>query len=223
MTWLNVSKIPVGLVAACAAVAVSLSACGGEAQKMPMSEAFPGWQDAQSKEESADDVVGMSGQYEVMREGKLLRYAGDPRLEKPELSEVAKVNDNNGAEAFARYFIKVVEYTWDSGDSTLLREISLPSCEWCEYVASSTEQREADKGWVRNLRATIIDVQPAFEVPEYPGLWHVETVVETEAHQEYDGTELKEVGKERTRLAIQIRHGEDGWEISSTKGESVVE
>ncbi len=211
------------MLLACVVVSVSLSACGSAGSEQGMSASLPVEDAVQSQVGSPDDVVAMSGIYEVTREGKLLRYSSDPRLDKPELSDVAKVHDNNGAEEFAQYFIRVVEYTWDSGDTSLLKEISLPSCTWCEYMSATTDERMKNKGWVRNLRATVIEVQPAFEVPDHPGLWHVDTVSETSAHQEYDGKRLKEVEKERVRLSLQMRYEEGAWKISGSKGESISE
>lgn len=51
---------------------------------------------AQSQVESPDDVMGMLDEYQVTREGKLLRYASSAPPEKPELDEVARAEDNKG-------------------------------------------------------------------------------------------------------------------------------
>lgn len=213
MRLLNVSKSPVSLFAFCAAAALSLSACVGESKEMSMSEAYPSVQEAQSQVGSPDDVVAMSGIYEVTREGKLLRYASLPPAEKPELTELARVHDNNGAEEFARYFIRVMEYTWNSGDSSLLREISLPSCTWCEHMASTTDERAANKGWVEGNRPEIENIETAFELPEEPGLWNVAANVETPKHRVYTGFELKEVAAKKNRLYINLRYADGSWKL----------
>lgn len=197
----------------CVVAALFVSACVGEAEKTPMSESQLGWDSGQSQVESPDDVVAMSGQYEVTREGKLLPYAALPPAEKPELTELARVHDNNGAEEFARYFIRVMEYTWNSGDSSLLRQISLPSCTWCEHMASTTDERVANKGWVEGNRPEIEGVETAFELPEEPGLWNVAANVETPKHRVYTGFELKEVAAKKNRLYINLRHVDGSWMI----------
>lgn len=219
MTWLNGSKTPVVLLGACVAIALSVSACTGEPEKTPMSEAELGWDPGQSVVESPDDVVAMSGEYQVTREGKLLRYPADPRLDKPELGDVAKVHDSNGAEAFGEYFIKVVEYTWDSGDTTLLREISLPSCEWCEYMASTTDERRSNKGWVRNLRSNISEIETAFEIPTHPGLWHVVVHVKNSDHVMYDGHVIRDVVGAAAILNVQMRYENGVWKVHEAIGE----
>lgn len=213
MTLLNASRKSVGVLLACVVVSVSLTACGSGSSEQGMSASLPVEDSVQSQVGSPDDVVAMSGIYEVTREGKLLRYASLPPAEKPELTELARVHDNNGAEEFARYFIRVMEYTWNSGDSSLLREISLPSCTWCEHMASTTDERAANKGWVEGNRPEIESIETAFELPEEPGLWNVAANVENPKHRVYTGFELKEVAAKKNRLYINLRYTDGSWKL----------
>ncbi|RRC94824.1 hypothetical protein EII11_08030 [Schaalia canis] len=207
------------MLLACAVVSVSLTACGSAGSEQGMSASLPVEDGVQSQAGSPDDVVAMSGIYEVTREGKLLRYASLPPAEKPELTELARVHDNNGAEEFARYFIRVMEYTWNSGDSSLLREISLPSCTWCEHMASTADEDTANKGWIEGLRADVKEVEPSFEIPDHPGLWHVVVHVETGEHKYYDGTRLHKMPEEDARFQIQLRFDDGIWHVSEAVGE----
>lgn len=52
----------------------------------------------------------------------------------PTPSELFSAPDKNGAEAFARYFIEVVEYTWRTGNSELLRSTSHADCKWASTL-----------------------------------------------------------------------------------------
>lgn len=174
---------------------------------------------AQSEDAASTDTV-MSGHYKVSPEGKLLRPESIYELTPPELPEVAKVYDQNGAEAFAEYFVDVIDYTWMSGDSSLLRSISAESCTWCAYVADETDKLTAAGGWGEHVNNRVLSIEPAFEAPSHPGLWDTVLHIESDRHNHYDGTTLKKYPGEKTQFHIQMRQFDGMWKITAAAGET---
>lgn len=174
--------------------------------------------DAQSGMTRSADKV-MSGHYEVSPEGKLLRPKSIYEITPPELPEVAKVYDQNGAEAFAEYFVDVLDYTWLSGDSSVLRSISAESCTWCTYIADETDKRTQAGGWVEHVNNRVLDIEPAYEAPLHPGLWDTVLHLEANKHNIYNGTELKSYSDQLARFRVQMRQFDGMWKITGAKGE----
>ena len=127
-------------------LSVGLSACTSEPDIMSMSEAYPGWDFSQSTPVKKADST-MSGRFKVDADGKLLNPDADKTYEPPTPSDLAAAPDKNGAKAFAQYFVEVVEYTWQTGNTELLRSISHPDCKWCNYIAEQTDIRTKAGGW----------------------------------------------------------------------------
>lgn len=174
--------------------------------------------DAQSGMTRSADKV-MSGHYEVSPEGKLLRPKSIYEITPPELPEVAKVYDQNGAEAFAEYFVEVLDYTWLSGDTSLLRSISAESCGWCTAVADETDKRTAVGGWGEHVNNRVLSIEPAFESTNYPGLWDTILHIESDRHNLYNGTTLKQYPSEKAQFHVQMRQFDGMWKITGADAE----
>lgn len=54
-------------------------------------------------------------------------------LPAPELSELGTTFTQDGASAFAGYYVQVLNYSRNTGDVELLRSISDPGCSGCDY------------------------------------------------------------------------------------------
>lgn len=210
--------------ALCALVILSLgSIVAGCAQDdRPISE-IPSFHPTQSAGEaqsgatdSADTV--MSGHYEVSPEGKLLRPKSIYEITPPELPEVAKVYDQNGADAFMQYFVDVMDYTWLSGDTTLLRAISADSCTWCLGMANETDKRTANAGWSEHVNSHILNVEHTVESPAHPGLWDTVLHIESGDHNVYDGKSIQKYPRQKYRFHAQMRFEDGAWKITGAEG-----
>lgn len=170
--------------------------------------------------QSADIV--MSGSYELdVSTGKLLNPARNWGIERP--SEVPGMEENNarGARSAAEYFIRVLDYTWNSGDSSLLREVSLPDCVWCQHYAQLTDERTAAGGWVYNADFTIARLEDAFEIEGHPGLWNTTIDVFQHKRSVYDGTSVEDAPESKAVLYIQTRYEGDRWKVWAVIAEQV--
>lgn len=169
------------------------------------------------------DIV-MSGRYEMdASTGKLLNPARHHTFEKPE--EMTGMHENTawGARRFSEYFIQVLEYTWASGDSSLLREISLPDCVWCQRHIERTDERRANGGWIDYPQFTVAKVQDAFEIEGHPGLWNTTLEVIQKDLGYYDGRTLQEGIENRTTFLVQARYAERGWKVWAAVGEEDIQ
>lgn len=172
---------------------------------------------AQSEDAASTDTV-MSGHYKVSPEGKLLRPESIYELTPPELPEVAKVYDQNGADAFIQYFVDVMDYTWLGGDTSLLRSISAESCKWCLGMADEADERKKNGGWVEHVENRIIAVEHTLESPAHPGLWDTVVLISSADHNVYDGASIKQYAGSKYRFHVQLRYDEGKWVVTGAEG-----
>ncbi|MCI1641711.1 MAG: DUF6318 family protein [Actinomyces sp.] len=123
--------------------------------------------------------LSMSGGYVVGPDGHLLKPSDGPEPQPP--ASPISIGDNTpeAAEEFARYFIAVTEYAWNTGDTALLRKISTEDCELCNGMATNVEERYRKGGWNDNLRYEVTQADSPIPYPnvndKYAILLHVTT------------------------------------------------
>lgn len=200
------------------ALSVGLSACANEAESMSMSEAYPGWDFSQSTPVRKTEG-SMSGRFEVGVDGKLINPDADRTYEAPLPSDLANAPDKNGARAFAHYFVEVVEYTWRTGDTQLLRSISHPDCKWCSEVITQTEERVKAGGWGSGIRLAITHTDDATPIPEHPGFWRVYMDVSQDPYVRYDGKTIYQLPLSESRFQVALIHDGTAWKVHAAFGD----
>ena len=80
----------------------------------------------------------------------------------PVLPEVAKAETKEGLEAFARYWYSLLNYSYETGDLSLITAISSPSCALCAKVFPGIEKWNADGRWIVGGTVTVHAVQSPF-------------------------------------------------------------
>ena len=161
-------------VALCLA-GLAVSACSTGAQS---EEEAPSGTDvsASSGGESSPDQ-SMSGGYAVGPDGKLLKPSTGPDPILPDTPASITENTPDAAERFARYFVAVTEYAWNSGDTTRLREISTEDCELCNSMTTSIESGYENGEWVQGLKYRVSQTDRPVPFPhesdKYAVLIHV--------------------------------------------------
>ncbi len=126
-------KGPARLVAVLVAVALvaSLSACGGE----PVEYFTP------APASPTPDVV-------VSDEPEAFERPDVRLIHPPQKPDVMLDLSEESALAFAHYFVDVLNYTANSGDTTILEEISGPECRYCQGFIETTNDLEASSQWI---------------------------------------------------------------------------
>ena len=123
---------------------------------------------------TASGEAAMSGGYQIGPDGVLVRPAehAASTYTKPELPDEAKENTEKGAEAAARYYLDLIVYAWNTGDTQPLADMSAPTSEFASSYVSDISERYQN-GWTYGSSATItyvlrIEPMPAngSDVPE---------------------------------------------------------
>ena len=73
----------------------------------------------------------------------------------PELPGVAKTADKRGAIAFLKYYWAMVDYAQASGDTSGLRQLSMPSCQSCTRANAYLEKVYRTGGVIRSESRTV--------------------------------------------------------------------
>ncbi|MGM7775496.1 DUF6318 family protein [Arthrobacter sp. KNU-44] len=66
----------------------------------------------------------------------------------PVLPEAAKANSKEGVEAFARYWFQALSYAYETGDTTVSKRVTGPSCVFCNGLQESIGQSWAEGKWI---------------------------------------------------------------------------
>ena len=193
------------VVAACCAIA--MGALGGAGCSDGAAESGGG---QSTGAESGNADVQMSGGYEVRPDGKLLKPKG-PVPVLPKKPDRLSENSAMAAEDFARYFIGVAQYAWNSGDTTELRAISYEGCEFCKSMYAVIEERKADGGWSNNLEYKITQLESAVSHPDLADHYLVTMHIRFTTQGTYTGSKLVEGTDLRQTVTIDACNIESKW------------
>ena len=98
----------------------------------------------------------MSGGYQIGPDGVLVRPAehAASTYTKPQLPEEAKENTEEGAEAAARYYLALLIYAWNTGDTQPFAEMSAPTSGFATGYIKDIDERYAH-GWTYGMESRI--------------------------------------------------------------------
>ena len=103
--------------------------------------------------------AAMSGGYQIGPDGVLVRpaeHAADTYT-KPELPEEAKENTERGAEAAAEHYLALLIYSWNTGDTQPLANMSDPSSNFAKNHIANTQEMYTN-GWSYGNSVTVQEV-----------------------------------------------------------------
>ena len=136
-------------------------------------------------------------------------------LPAPELDPLGRVRTEEGASYFAIHFVAVLNHARETGDPSLLRQISDPGCTGCAYYAEEVDEyRErgySDVGLRLQFRGTDYD----YWYPE-TGELGLTLITDRSAHSVVDATgavidEVPELLEGRT--ALDLKWLQDRWVV----------
>lgn len=108
---------------------------------------------------SLSSEAAMSGGYQIGPDGVLVRpaqYAADTYT-KPELPDEAKENTERGAEAAAEHYLALLIYSWNTGDTQPLADMSDPSSNFAKHHIANTQEMYTN-GWSFGNSVTVQEV-----------------------------------------------------------------
>ena len=108
---------------------------------------------------TASSEPPMSGGYQIGPDGVLVRpaqYAADTYT-KPELPAEATENTERGAEAAAEHYLALLIYSWNTGDTQPLADMSDPSSNFAKNHIANTQEMYTN-GWSYGNSVTVQEV-----------------------------------------------------------------
>ena len=122
----------------------------------PTTAATPTTRPAPTAPATAPTEAAMSGGYQIGPDGILVRPAehAASTYTKPELPEEAKENTEEGAEAAARYYLALLIYAWNTGDTQPFAEMSAPTSGFATGYIKDIDERYAH-GWTYGMESRI--------------------------------------------------------------------
>ena len=128
-------------------------------EKPSVAATAPAVNPAPTASASASSEAAMSGGYQIGPDGVLVRpaqYAADTYT-KPELPEEAKENTERGAEAAAEHYLALLIYSWNTGDTQPLANMSDPSSNFAKNHIANTQEMYTN-GWSYGNSVTVQEV-----------------------------------------------------------------
>ena len=80
----------------------------------------------------------------------------------PVMPEVAKEESAEGLEAFGEYWFSLVNYGYETGDDSPVREISAPDCAICESFYDDLEKGYVNDDWIQGGKINILQTGTKF-------------------------------------------------------------
>ena len=122
----------------------------------PTTAATPTTRPAPTAPAIASTEAAMSGGYQIGPDGVLVRPAehAASTYTKPQLPEEAKENTEEGAEAAARYYLALLIYAWNTGDTQPFAEMSAPTSGFATGYIKDIDERYAH-GWTYGMESRI--------------------------------------------------------------------
>ena len=122
----------------------------------PTTAATPTTRPAPTAPATVPTEAAMSGGYQIGPDGVLVRPAehAASTYTKPQLPEEAKENTEEGAEAAARYYLALLIYAWNTGDTQPFAEMSAPTSGFATGYIKDIDERYAH-GWTYGMESRI--------------------------------------------------------------------
>ena len=128
-------------------------------EKPSVAATTPATQPVPTASPSASGEAAMSGGYQIGPDGVLVRpaqYAADTYT-KPALPDEAKENTERGAEAAAEHYLALLIYSWNTGDTQPLADMSDPSSNFAKNHIANTQEMYTN-GWSYGNSVTVQEV-----------------------------------------------------------------
>ncbi len=105
---------------------------------------------------TASTEAAMSGGYQIGPDGVLVRPAehAASTYTKPELPEEAKENTERGAEAAAEYYLALLIYAFNTGDTKPFADMSSPTSKFASDYINDVNEQYSD-GWNYGMESNI--------------------------------------------------------------------
>ncbi|MDP5228480.1 MULTISPECIES: DUF6318 family protein [Arthrobacter] len=198
-------------LSACASIALltlGLVACGSEAGKPG-----PSASSTTSVSASASPTPTASAAYKPAT-----ATSKAENVPVPVMPAAAKAKTPEGAKAFVGYWVAMLSYAYETGDTKTVSAMSAPDCQLCQTMISAVQEQWHAGGWIEGGKLRT----PAGDIKVTPNSERVTLIAQViqEPFAVHDAkNSVTEEQKERANLALAFvvdRVG-DSWKIHDTK------
>lgn len=141
------------------AAVLVLSGCSGSSED-PLTEAAAtasgGAQNGQSPNPGATGIPSVSPTPSTPAYKQASAEGPAENVPLPVMPEVAKEKSKEGLEAFGEHWFSSVNYGYETGDASLVRQISAPGCERCELFYLELEEGYANEDWIQGGSVVVV-------------------------------------------------------------------
>ena len=159
----------------------------------------------QSGSGDAAHSIPMSGEYPILPNGKLGRPVDWVEPHEPQLPSAATNMDAFGARYFAEYYLNLLAYSINTGNTTTLKKVSSPTCTLCNsFIENISSLYEMDE-WVEGIKYAIQSTSDPISHPENQNLYFLTADVMTAAYVEYRNDEITEFDENPLTMEFEIK------------------
>ncbi len=163
----------------------------------------------------------MSGGY-VMNEDGTLRQP-ETNATVPKLNSAALQFTPEGAELAARYFVESLEYAWETGDVSPLRNLCSSESNYCSRNIDEIQETYDSGGWVSGLDYRTTEtkhIQLLDPSSGFSDTYGLVLAVTSAAHAAFDDEGLSQLPEEKVFLSILVSWMGDHWQVTSVDSET---
>ena len=176
----------------------------------------------QSGSGDAAHSIPMSGEYPVLPNGKLGRPVDWVEPHEPQLPSAATNMDAFGARYFAEYYLNLLAYSINTGNTTTLKETSSPECKVCQSYIDLIGRVYGDGGWVDGKNYTITRIGEPIPHPQTKGLYFVKIHAKNAAYVDYRGGELHPALESQKIIELEILQRNSSFLVKSYHAEDFI-
>ena len=192
---------------------LTLAACShGEGSNQSGSAQSP---QSNSGSHEAAQSIPMSGEYPILPNGKLGRPVDWVEPHEPQLPSAATNMDTFGARYFAEYYLNLLAYSINTGNTTTLKKVSSPECKVCQSYIDLIGRVYGDGGWVDGKNYTITRIDEPIPHPQTKGLYFVKIHAKNAPYVEYRERELYPAQENQRIIELEVLEQENRFVIKS--------
>ena len=138
-----------------------------------------------------------------------------PNAATPVLPEAAKANTEAGAKAFVHYWAEVLNHALTTGDTSLLKTLSAPTCHTCAAVAKVLDSTYASGGYFQGGEWSLADMTTARDMTWPHGRVLSATVtVAPETTKSSSAAPVKRFAQKRIPWVFAVVRSQGVWQIA---------
>lgn len=198
---------------------LTLAACShGEGGNQSGSAQSP---QSHSGSHEAAHSIPMSGEYPILPNGKLGRPVDWVEPHEPQLPSAATNMDAFGARYFAEYYLNLLAYSINTGNTTTLKKVSSPECKLCQMYLDKIPDFYSKGYWADRMEHKFSQINEAIPHPEIEGLYFVKMRVTTSPYLEFKDGTVHSIAEVDENVELEVQRNHSSFVIKSFFAEGV--